>query len=251
ARRAGRELARRSGRGALLDHWPDHLEERRLLHAVLPRRAAGDPAGGLRGRAARRRQPVAAAALCDAAVSAPHAGVRAGDRAARRDHPSRPYFHFDQGRPVRFDQPAAVLHLSAGGRTLRPRQGGVRDRGDAGAAACADGALAASAGAQCRGARMTAKDVRAALRPSRLLIGALALAWAVPFLWMLVAAFRPERVGGAGMASLVPAYVPTLANFAEAWDSADFVVYYLNTIIICAGILAVQLVTISLAGYAF
>jgi sn-glycerol 3-phosphate transport system permease protein len=98
---------------------------------------------------------------------------------------------------------------------------------------------------------MTVKSVRAALQPSRLLVIALALGWAVPFLWMLVAAFRPERAAGAGMASLVPNYVPTLANFAEAWELADFALYYLNTIIICAGILAVQLVTISLAGYAF
>jgi sn-glycerol 3-phosphate transport system permease protein len=45
--------------------------------------------------------------------------------------------------------------------------------------------------------------------------------------------------------------MPTLANFVEAWDSADFALYYLNTIIICAGILVVQLLTISLAGYAF
>jgi sn-glycerol 3-phosphate transport system permease protein len=98
---------------------------------------------------------------------------------------------------------------------------------------------------------MTGKSVRTALRPGRVLVALLAFVWATPLIWMLVAAFRPERVGGAGMASLIPDYVPSLANFAEAWESADFALYYLNTIIICAGILAVQLVTISLAGYAF
>lgn len=77
-----------------------------------------------------------------------------------------------------------------------------------------------------------------------------ALLWTVPFLWMLVAAFNPQNVG-AGMASLVPSYVPTLANFREAWASADFPRYGLNTLIISLGILAVQLVTITLAGYAF
>ncbi|MDX3807184.1 carbohydrate ABC transporter permease [Bosea thiooxidans] len=80
-----------------------------------------------------------------------------------------------------------------------------------------------------------------------LLVAAL---WAVPFLWMLVAAFNPESTG-AGMASLVPAYVPSLANFAEAWGLADFPRYGLNTTIISLGILAVQFVTITLAGYAF
>jgi sn-glycerol 3-phosphate transport system permease protein len=98
---------------------------------------------------------------------------------------------------------------------------------------------------------MSAKRITTALRPGRLLVVVLVLAWATPFLWMLVAAFRPERVGGAGLASLVPDYAPTLANFAEAWELADFTLYYVNTIVICAGILAVQLVTISLAGYAF
>lgn len=75
--------------------------------------------------------------------------------------------------------------------------------------------------------------------------------WAVPFVWMLVAVFRPSGLGGAGMASLVPDYVPTLDHFVEAWDSADFAIYYVNTVAICAGILVVQVVTSALAGYAF
>lgn len=78
-----------------------------------------------------------------------------------------------------------------------------------------------------------------------------ALLWLVPFLWMLVASVRPHAFGGPGMASLLPDAAPTLANFAEAWASADFPLYYLNTAIIAFGILAVQLVTITLAGYAF
>jgi sn-glycerol 3-phosphate transport system permease protein len=68
---------------------------------------------------------------------------------------------------------------------------------------------------------------------------------------MLVAAFRPDRFGASAMASLIPDYAPTLANFAEAWESADFARYYLNTIAICGGILIVQIVTMSLAAYAF
>jgi sn-glycerol 3-phosphate transport system permease protein len=78
-----------------------------------------------------------------------------------------------------------------------------------------------------------------------------ALLWTVPFLWMVVSAFRPPEQGTAAMASLVPDYLPTLANFREAWASADFPRYYANTVIMTGGILAVQIVTMSLAAYAF
>jgi sn-glycerol 3-phosphate transport system permease protein len=83
------------------------------------------------------------------------------------------------------------------------------------------------------------------------LVFAAALLWLVPFLWMLVAALRPLNSSAAGMASLIPNSVPSLDNFAEAWSLGDFPRYYLNTAIIVFGILAVQLVTITLAGYAF
>jgi ABC-type glycerol-3-phosphate transport system permease component len=43
----------------------------------------------------------------------------------------------------------------------------------------------------------------------------------------------------------------TLVNFAEAWDAAPFLIHYANTIVICSGILVVQLFTITLAGYVF
>jgi sn-glycerol 3-phosphate transport system permease protein len=84
-----------------------------------------------------------------------------------------------------------------------------------------------------------------------LVVVAGAVLWLVPFLWMLVASVRPQAFGGPGMASLIPDADPTLRNFAEAWQAADFPLHYLNTIIITFGILAVQLVTITLAGYAF
>jgi sn-glycerol 3-phosphate transport system permease protein len=42
-----------------------------------------------------------------------------------------------------------------------------------------------------------------------------------------------------------------LDNFAMAWKSGDFPLWYMNTLTMCGGILAVQLATISMAGYAF
>jgi sn-glycerol 3-phosphate transport system permease protein len=82
-----------------------------------------------------------------------------------------------------------------------------------------------------------------------LAVCAIALLWVVPFAWMAVASLRagvPPDI-----ASLTPSGPFGLSNFAEAWRSGSFPLWYLNTVIVCGGILAVQTVTISMAGYAF
>jgi len=76
-----------------------------------------------------------------------------------------------------------------------------------------------------------------------------ALIWAVPFAWMAVAALRPGVPPD--IASLTPSGPFDLSNFREAWTSGSFPLWYLNTFAMCGGILAVQLVTVSMAGYAF
>lgn len=81
--------------------------------------------------------------------------------------------------------------------------------------------------------------------------GAVALIWSTPFLWMFVASFRPDSYGALDIASLWPSPPLSPANFRLAFESADFLLYYLNTILVVGGTLTVQLVTISLAGYAF
>jgi sn-glycerol 3-phosphate transport system permease protein len=78
---------------------------------------------------------------------------------------------------------------------------------------------------------------------------AVALLWAVPFAWMAVASLRPGVP--TDIASLTPSGPFAFSNFAEAWHSGSFPLWYLNTFLMCGGILAVQLVTISMAGYAF
>src|ERR1700733_13645101 len=84
-----------------------------------------------------------------------------------------------------------------------------------------------------------------------LLLGTTAPLWAIPFAWMVVASLRPGDAGAGDIASLFPTGRLSLANFATAWTSGHFPLWYLNTILLCCGILAVQCVTISLAGYAF
>jgi sn-glycerol 3-phosphate transport system permease protein len=83
-----------------------------------------------------------------------------------------------------------------------------------------------------------------------ILLAASAFIWMTPFLWMLVASLRPDNAG-ADMASLWPSLQSGFGNFVEAWTSGDFPLWYLNTVILCGGILIVQLITITMAGYAF
>ncbi len=83
------------------------------------------------------------------------------------------------------------------------------------------------------------------------LLAAIAFLWLSPFVWTLVASVRPGTVAASDMASLVPDAHPTLENFRGALDSGSFGVYYLNTAIVVFGVLIVQCVTVSLAGYAF
>ncbi|MEM1343572.1 MAG: carbohydrate ABC transporter permease [Pseudomonadota bacterium] len=75
--------------------------------------------------------------------------------------------------------------------------------------------------------------------------------WSAPILWMLLASLRPESFGSLDMASLVPDTLPTGDQFAYALEDGDWVVWFLNSLIFVTGTLAVQLVTIALAGYAF
>jgi len=79
--------------------------------------------------------------------------------------------------------------------------------------------------------------------------GAAAVLWAVPFLWMAVASLRPGVP--ADIASLTPSGPFGIVNFVEAWRSGSFPLWYFNTFLVCGGILAVQLMTITAAGYAF
>ncbi|MBN1265633.1 MAG: carbohydrate ABC transporter permease [Anaerolineales bacterium] len=79
---------------------------------------------------------------------------------------------------------------------------------------------------------------------------ALAVLWSVPVLWAMVASFRPGNDpmsrGDVWFSTSV-----TLENYQRAWSLAPFGQYYLNTILVVVAILAVQLVTIVLAGFAF
>ena len=67
-----------------------------------------------------------------------------------------------------------------------------------------------------------------------------AAAWTVPLIWVAWRSFVEDGSGGY-----------SIENFRSAWDAAPFPRYYLNTIIIALCVLAVQIVTSTLAAYAF
>ena len=90
---------------------------------------------------------------------------------------------------------------------------------------------------------------RFAPRAERLIALPAALVWAVPFAWMAVASLRPGYAPD--IASLWPAGPFGAGNIREAWESGRFPLWYMNTVLLCAGILLVQFVTVSMAGYAF
>ncbi|MFC0211763.1 carbohydrate ABC transporter permease [Paenibacillus chartarius] len=85
---------------------------------------------------------------------------------------------------------------------------------------------------------------------NRLIIAILAAVFAVPLVWAAVTSFTPS---GEIITRTNPfAFTaPTLANYANAWSTIPFIQYYGNTTVIVLGILAAQLVTATLAAYAF
>ena len=75
----------------------------------------------------------------------------------------------------------------------------------------------------------------------------LGVLWILPLAYALWTAFHPGEFS-TRFALFAPV---TLANFAKAWAAAPFARYFVNTVLLCAMILAMQLVLCTLAGYAF
>jgi sn-glycerol 3-phosphate transport system permease protein len=85
---------------------------------------------------------------------------------------------------------------------------------------------------------------------SNIVLLIICVVWVLPLVWALGTALRPSNLPvGTGLLWLPGS--PTLQNFVDAWNAAPFVTYYTNTIVIVTGILVVQLITITLAGYVF
>ena len=85
---------------------------------------------------------------------------------------------------------------------------------------------------------------------TNLLATGLAILWSMPVIWAVIASFRPGN-DPMSRGDIWFSTRLTIENYTHAWSLAPFGQYYINTIIVVLLILAVQLVTIVLAGFAF
>jgi sn-glycerol 3-phosphate transport system permease protein len=85
---------------------------------------------------------------------------------------------------------------------------------------------------------------------THLVLAVVALLTATPYLWLLSTSLKLRTEVFTATPQWIP-WPPNLDNYREVFDRAPFVLYLLNTVIVVAGILAVQLVTITLAAYVF
>lgn len=85
---------------------------------------------------------------------------------------------------------------------------------------------------------------------TNLLATFLALLWSVPVIWAIIASFRPAN-DPMSRGDVWFSNTLTFENYTRAWSLAPFGQYYINTIVVVFLILAVQLITIVLAGFAF
>ena len=79
------------------------------------------------------------------------------------------------------------------------------------------------------------------------LMSVLLLVNMIPLIWVIRTAFIPQNLA----LDLTAVAAPVLDNFKRVLEAAPFGKYYGNTLFITLGVLAVQFVLITLAGYAF
>ncbi len=76
----------------------------------------------------------------------------------------------------------------------------------------------------------------------------------MPFFWMVITSFKEQR----DLFRLPPDFTPTLlqtdrpfANYVDVWTKRDFVIFFRNSVIVSSLAAIGQVLTCSLAGYAF
>ncbi len=99
-------------------------------------------------------------------------------------------------------------------------------------------------------ARSWYRRARLHLLATHLIVGLFALVTLTPYLWLLATSlkFRTE------VFTPTPQWIPwpiNFGNYREVFERAPFDLFLANTLLVVSGILAVQLVTVTLAAYVF
>ena len=81
-----------------------------------------------------------------------------------------------------------------------------------------------------------------------LLIG-LGIVWVYPFIWMIVSSLKTNSEYITSGISLWPERLQ-FENYQRAWETANFSVYFWNTVFVTVAAVAIVIVVCSLAGYA-
>src|SRR5437667_5437589 len=225
------------------------LEGSWLLHDFLPGGAAADVAPSRRSGGDRGRFPLVF--LSPRYLSPPDANdaVRPGQCGHQRVPSGRSHRGDDARRSRQRYRAAALLHLRdrisfLGSRLRRradddPARAPRRRRTGTVLVSRTQGALPVNAALHGRSGLGESLETIAAW-----LLGAL---WILPLAYAVWTAFHPGEFSTHFSLS-APL---TLENFVRAWHAAPFARYFMNTIALCAMILAAQLVLCTLAAYAF
>jgi multiple sugar transport system permease protein len=94
------------------------------------------------------------------------------------------------------------------------------------------------------------RRLRLPFSPWHLVLIPLTFVLVVPLLWMLVTSLQTQGEANRFPPVLYPHH-PRLANYADAWHTAPFGTFFLNSATVTLVVLVSNLVVCSLAGYAF
>lgn len=81
-------------------------------------------------------------------------------------------------------------------------------------------------------------------------LGLISLSMVLPFLWMISSSLKNEIEVFSMPIRWIPRNIEW-RNYIEVWQKAPFATYYWNTVVLTFGTVVTQLITSSLAGYAF
>jgi multiple sugar transport system permease protein len=94
------------------------------------------------------------------------------------------------------------------------------------------------------------RSLRLPFSPWHLLLIPLSFLLVVPLLWMLITSLQTTGEANRFPPTLIPAS-PRLQNYPDAWATAPFGHFFLNSTLVTLTVLVSNLVVCSLAGYAF